>query len=92
MSQKTLQSGKQVFVSFEYERDYGKARDLIARAHRRGYAKPIFDHSLKEPYEVSTGEWVNKARTAIQRSQLVIVIIGSDTRTAPGVEREIKLA
>ena len=36
--------------------------------------------------------WLDKARAAISRAEVFIVMLGSKTRTAPGVLKEVKIA
>ena len=50
------------------------------------------DLSLAESYKPGNGEWENKARAAIKGCQLFVVVLGKDTHSAPGVEREIRFA
>ncbi len=86
------QGGKRVFVSFEYRRDHATARNLINEAKGHGYPASFFDLSMRERYKPSKAHWVPKARAKIEACQVVVVIVGEDTHSAPGVEREIQLA
>ena len=47
------------------------------------------DWSVKEPM---TGDWKEKVKTRIKRCNLVAVICGEYTDTAPGVSVEITIA
>ena len=48
------------------------------------------DHSLKE--EAPEREWAEKARRAISRSDVFIVMLGSKTKKASGVLKEVAMA
>ncbi len=50
----------------------------------------VADHSLKEAAPEKT--WLEKARAAISRSEVFIVMLGSKTKNAPGVLKEVKIA
>ena len=92
MVRQRRQGGKRIFVSFEYDRDHSTALNLTNTAKGRGYPAPIFDLSLRERYTAANSAWVPKARSMIQKCQLLVVILGQDTHNAPGVKREIQLA
>ena len=78
-----------IFVSFEFDKDkdlqnnfYRQARDLTQ--HR------IRDCSLHESYPDDA--WKKKARDAISRCDVVVVLIGQDTQNAPGIIVETDMA
>jgi hypothetical protein len=50
----------------------------------------VIDHSLKEAAPMKT--WEDKARVAIKRSDIVLVLVGQYTYKASGVLKEIKMA
>ena len=50
----------------------------------------MIDHSLKEAAPEKT--WEEKARLAIRRADLVIVMVGPRTHSAPGVRKEVAIA
>lgn len=50
----------------------------------------IADHSLKEA--APERDWLAKARTAITRSEVFVVMLGAKTKNAPGVLKEVKVA
>jgi len=50
----------------------------------------IIDHSLKEAAPMR--DWQDRARRAIQRCDVVLVMVGSQTHRAPGVLKEIGMA
>ncbi len=78
-----------IFVSFEFNKDkdlqnsfYEQARTLTQ--HR------VRDCSLHETYPDEN--WKNKARKAIGRCDVVIVLIGQDTHNSPGIIVETDMA
>lgn len=78
-----------IFVSFEFDKDkdlkndfYRQSKDLTP--HR------VRDFSLNETYPDE--EWKKKARSAIRKCDLVIVLVGQDTHNAPGVKTEVDIA
>ena len=78
-----------IFVSFEFDKD----KDLQNNFYRQ--AKQETDHgirdcSLHESYPDEA--WKNKARNAIRRCDVVVVLIGEDTHNAPGVIVETDMA
>ncbi|MCH8193606.1 MAG: hypothetical protein IIA65_06275 [Planctomycetes bacterium] len=50
----------------------------------------VLDFSLKEAAPEKT--WLEKARTAISRAEVFIVMLGSKTQNAPGVLKEVEIA
>ena len=78
-----------VFLSFEYDKDKSLKGSFFAQAktltpHR------VRDSSLKEAYEEK--EWEDKAKKAIRKCDIVIVLVGQDTHNASGVETEVEIA
>lgn len=79
-----------LFVSFDYDHDR-RLRDLIV-----GQAKlpespfEVSDYSLKEAARQS--QWETKARTAIARADVFVVMLGPHTSSASGVKKEVGIA
>ena len=78
-----------IFVSFEYGKDnklkgafYGQAKRHAQHATR--------SNSLNEPYKEEI--WKGKARQAIRKCDVVLVLVGQDTHNAPGVIVETDMA
>ena len=78
-----------IFVSFEFDKDndlknnfYEQARELTQ--HR------VRNCSLNEAYPDEA--WKRKAKQAIARCDVVVVLIGEDTHNAPGVIVETDMA
>ena len=76
-----------VFLSFEFKRDRDLRGSFFKEAHRSDYQ--IENYSLKEPYSPHDDSWKKKARQLIDLSDVVIVVLGDDTHSASGVEKEI---
>ena len=78
-----------IFVSFEFDKDEDLRGSFYAQAQRHTRHR-IEDCSLSEAYK--TPEWKAKARAAIRQCDAVIVLIGEDTHSAPGVRTEVDIA
>jgi hypothetical protein len=79
-----------VFVSFDFDNDEELKTFLIEQAKHPGSPFEVTDGSLKEAQ--LQREWEAKARAAISRADVFIVMLGSKTRFAPGVRKEVKIA
>lgn len=81
---------KRVFVSFDFDGDKTLKDFIIGQSRLEDSPFEVIDHSLKE--EAPENEWEERARRAIRRSDLVIVMVGSSTYRAPGVLKEVRMA
>lgn len=81
---------KKVFVSFDYDNDKTLKEFIIGQAKLADSPFEVIDFSLKEAAPEKT--WLDKARTAISRAEVFIVMLGSKTRNAPGVLKEVKIS
>lgn len=81
---------KRVFVSFDFDRDRALKDFIVGQARNADSPFDIIDHSLKEA--APERDWVSKARTAIRRSEIVLVIAGTHTYRARGVLQEVAIA
>ena len=81
---------KKVFVSFDFDNDKALKDFIIGQAKNPDSPFEVSDHSLKEA--APEKDWVEKARRAISRSDIFIVILGSKTKKASGVLKEVKIA
>ncbi len=77
-----------VFISFDYDNDNDLKALFAGQAKNPDSPFEIVDHSIKE----ESADWKTKARTRIKRSQQVVVICGSHTDKATGVNVEINIA
>ena len=81
---------KRVFISFDFDNDK-KLKDFIVGQSRLPDSPfEIIDTSLKEAAPMKT--WEDKARLAIKRSDVVLVMVGPQTYRAPGVLKEVGMA
>jgi len=81
---------KRVFVSFDFDNDKTLKDFIIGQARNADSPFEVSDHSLKEA--APERDWLVKARQAIARSDVFIVMLGSKTKSAPGVLKEVKIA
>lgn len=81
---------KRVFISFDYENDRTLKSFIRGQARHPDASFGIVDWSMREA--APERSWERKARARIKRSDIVIVVAGRRTRTAPGVLREVKIA
>lgn len=78
-----------IFVSFEFDKDNSLKNSFYeqAKEHTRHRTRNC---SLNKSYPDQA--WKNKAREAIQESDVVFVLVGQDTHNAPGVLVETDMA
>jgi len=81
---------KRVFVSFDFDNDRTLKDLIIGQSRNPDSPFEVVDTSLKEAAPMRT--WEEKARVAIKRSDIVVVMVGSNTYKAPGVLKEVKMA
>lgn len=79
-----------VFVSFDFDNDKTLKDLIIGQAKNPDSPFEVADHSLKEA--APEKEWLEKARRAISRSDVFMVMLGAKTRNASGVLNEVKIA
>jgi hypothetical protein len=81
---------KRVFVSFDFDNDRILRDFIVGQAKLPDSPFEIVDTSLKEAAPMAT--WEDKAKNAIRRSDLVVVMVGPKTHAAPGVLKEVGFA
>lgn len=86
----TQVSKKKVFVSFDFDNDRVLKDFIVGQARLADSPFDVVDHSLKEA--APEPDWPKKARAAIKRSELVLVMVGSHTHRAQGVLKEVAMA
>jgi hypothetical protein len=79
---------KRVFISFDFDHDEDLRNLLVGQAKNPDSPFDIADWSVKEPL---TGNWEEKVRERIRKTDLTIVICGEWTHTATGVAEELKI-
>ena len=82
-------AGLKIFVSFEFDKDNDLKNNFFEQS-KRNTSHRVRNFSLNEVYPDE--EWKKKARAAIRKCDLVIVLVGEDTHNAPGVQTEIDIA
>jgi len=81
---------RRVFVSFDFDHDRALKEFIVGQARLPDSPFDIIDYSLKEA--APERDWVNKARAAIRRAEIVLVIAGARTYRARGVLQEVAMA
>ncbi len=80
---------KRAFISFDYDHDEDLRVMLAGQAKNPDTPFSLADWSVKVPF---TGNWVEKARERIRRTDLMVVICGYYTCQANGVAIELRIA
>ena len=81
---------KKVFISFDYDNDMVLKEFIVEQSKNSDSPFELSDYSLKEAAPESN--WLDKARRAIARADVFIIMLGSKTRWASGVLKELKIA
>ena len=71
---------KKVFVSFDFDNDKVLKDFIIGQAKLPDSPFEVSDHSLKEAKPEQ--DWLDHARRAIGRADVVIIMLGSKTKNA----------
>ncbi len=81
---------KRVFVSFDFDNDRVLKDFIVGQGKLPDSPFEIVDHSLKEA--APERHWEIKAKAAILRSEIVLVMVGRNTYRASGVLKEVAMA
>ncbi|MDB5870642.1 MAG: hypothetical protein JWQ07_84 [Ramlibacter sp.] len=81
---------KAAFVSFDFDNDRVLKDFILGQAKLADSPFEVRDHSLKEAAPES--DWEKKARAAIGRAEIMLVMVGSKTHKAHGVLKEVAMA
>ncbi len=81
---------KRVFVSFDFDNDKALRDFMIGQARLPDSPFEVIDHSLKEAQPEK--HWETKARMAINRAEVFMVLLGPTTTRASGVLKEVSIA
>lgn len=81
---------KRVFISFDFDNDRTLKEFIIAQSKNADSPFEVIDHSLREA--APERDWKTKARAAISRSEIVLVMVGPKTHRAAGVLAEVQMA
>lgn len=79
---------KRAFISFDFDHDEDLRNLLVGQAKNPDSPFDIADWSVKEPL---TGNWKEKVRGRIRKTDLTIVIFGEWTHKATGVAEEPRI-
>jgi hypothetical protein len=81
---------KRVFVSYDVDNDKFLKESITSQAKNPDSPFEVSDVSVKE--EAPQAEWETRTRAAIARADIFLVMLGSKTRQAPGVRKEVRMA
>lgn len=87
---RTNMAKTRIFVSFDFDNDRVLKDFILGQAKLPDSPFEVTDHSLKEA--APERDWENKAREAIGRADIVVVMIGPKTHKAQGVLKEVAMA
>lgn len=76
---------KPVFVSFDFDNDRSLKDFIIGQSRHADSPFEVIDHSLKEA--APERDWKDKARRAIRRSEIVVVMVGPKPTLRRGSSR-----
>ena len=76
------------FISFDFDHDEDLRNLLAGQAKNPDSPFEIQDWSVKDPM---TGDWKEKVRTRIRKTDLTIVMCGEHTHKATGVAAELSI-
>lgn len=79
-----------VFLSFKFRNDNHLRGSFYSQANRGDSRYRVADESMHEDYP--TRGWLNDARERISRCDIMIVLVGRDTHSSSGVEKEVTIA
>lgn len=79
---------KRAFISFDFDHDEELRNALVGQARNPDSPFNIADWSVQEAF---TGNWKEKVRGRIRRTDLTIVICGEHTHSANGVSAELTI-
>ena len=78
-----------VFISFDFDHDEDLRDLLVEQSSNPDSPFEMVDQSVKEPM---TGDWKEKVRERIKKTDQMIVICGGHANAATGVGAELKIA
>ena len=79
-----------LFCSFDFDNDRFLKEALIEQSRNPDSPFEVADYSLKEA--APERDWEAKAEAAIKRSDVVAVLLGTETHRASGVRKEVAIA
>jgi hypothetical protein len=79
-----------IFISYDFDNDLKLYNLMVGQAKLSDSPFEISDHSLKEA--APEKDWESKAHAAISRADKFVAMLGSRTRYASGVKKEVAMA
>ena len=77
-------------MSFDFDNDRSLKDLILGQAKLPDSPFEVIDHSLHEA--APEAHWERKANSAIQKAEILLVIVGSKTHRAHGVLKEVAMA
>lgn len=90
ISQEKSVGKKRVFVSFDFDNDRALKHFILGQTKHPNSNFEIIDHSLHEA--APEKKWQDKARRAISKADIMLVMVGEKTHKAQGVLKEVVMA
>jgi len=84
-----MASPARAFIAFDYDHDSNMRDLLVGQSKHSDTPFEIHDWSVKKPF---TGDWKEKVRERIRKTDVVIVLCGQYTHLATGVAAELEIA
>ncbi len=81
---------KKIFISFDFDNDKALKDFIVGQAKNDDSPFEISDHSLKEA--APEKDWLDRAKAAIGRADVFIIMLGPKTKNASGVLKELNVA
>jgi hypothetical protein len=81
-------AARRAFISFDFDHDEDLRNLLVGQSKHPDSPFQISDWSVREPF---VGNWQEKVRARIRRTDLTIVICGAYTHLATGVATELSI-
>ena len=81
---------KKVFISFDFDNDKTLKDFIIGQAKNPDSPFEVSDYSLKEAKPEK--DWLDHATRVIGRADVFIIMLGSKTKNASGVLKELNVA
>jgi hypothetical protein len=79
---------KNAFISFDFDHDEDLRNLLVGQSRHPDTPFEIRDWSVREPF---VGDWQEKVRQRIRRTNLTIIVCSQYTHTAIGVATELSI-
>ena len=88
-------------IRLGFEQAFGNGFETVFISEWDENAQKTYNANFKDPFEIADyslkeaapeKDWEEKALAKIKRSEIVVVIAGTETHSASGVKKEVKMA